>query len=104
MIDIDRINAVTARSQTSCDEAGFGDTRTPLVDAWYVEHSDRRGSAHVDILFPSKLWVKIEEGAAPQLACMTIEDVTIRDYPENVRLMLMAALEWLDQIERDRQP
>lgn len=88
---------VIRKARARCAEAGFAESTTPLVDAWYVDHKGH-DSTHVLVNWPQKLWVEM---GADRIATVRFGDATIRQPLDEMRLMLLAALEWLDAREAD---
>ena len=82
-----------------CVDAGFPSSTTPLADAWYVDH---KGTDSADVLvnWPHHLWVDM---TPDRIASVRFGGVTIRQPLDDMRLMLLAALEWLDVREADVQ-
>ena len=84
-------------ARARCVEAGFEESTTPLADAWYIDH---KGTDSADVLvnWPRHLWVDM---SPDRVASVRIGGVTIRQPLDDMRLMLLAALEWLDVREAD---
>lgn len=92
---------VAREARATCVEAGFPTTKTPLIDAWHTKHTGR-DAPHVTITYPNDLRVSVEYwGSGVDMATLHIGSISIRDRRDDLRHMLMAALEWLDMHELD---
>lgn len=98
----DNAGDVQRRARAICVEAGFPDTTTPLVDAWYTLNKDRRDSLQAKEHMPGGLWVDLTDWGSTGQRSQLVASVRIGGYTfthelDDMRLLLHAAIEWLDR-------
>lgn len=74
----------------------------PLIDEWMTKWPGRsRDFTTIDCRMPQTLWVDVQAFGSISMATLRIGSITFMHQPDDMRLMLRAALEWLDIREAD---
>lgn len=96
-----RHQAVLDRARQACVEAGFPDTTTPFVDGWMTLNKGI-DTVKASVTMPVGLWVDLADWGrnrdrANCMASVNIGGLTFTHQVDDMRMLLLAALEWLDR-------
>ncbi len=71
----------------------------PHTDAWYEQWTATRDYPHIEVRMPSQVDVFVRQFGTITMATLRIGGVTFMHQPGDMRMLLLAALEQLDQAE-----